>query len=404
MDFCWGQGQGINNWWLMGYESYSGIPFGITKFDFFGGSPAITFDRLEMEFMNTHANISDAQGNLLFYTNGYCIADATNDTMQNESGINPGYNASVFSDGFTIPQACLIIPLPGSNNIYYLFHNNFDGYPSKPFAYYFYVTMIDMNMNNGLGAVTFKNSILLSDSINSGKITACKHGNGRDWWVVCHRVYSDVYHKFLVTPSGISVPFSQSIGHIRQPDVGQAKFSPDGSKVAYYYNWNGDGLDVFDFDRCTGNFSNPVHISFPTSPGFNLGVEFSPDSKKLYVMDLLEAYQFDLTDSNDVSTQQTIAVWDSFYSPQPPLSTLFAQAQLGPDGKIYITTGNSTFHMHVINNPDSLGLACDFTQHSIQVTAFYYNTVPNHPNYFLAAYSGSVCDTLQGLGIEDHLK
>ncbi|HRB38907.1 MAG TPA: hypothetical protein PK134_08390, partial [Bacteroidia bacterium] len=111
--------QGINNNWLMGYSSFGGLPFGNTKFDFFNGIPIINYDSLEMDFRHTHANISDAQGNLLFYTNGYYIADASNDTMQNGSGINPGAYADQFSDGFQIPQGALIIRQPGSSSIYY---------------------------------------------------------------------------------------------------------------------------------------------------------------------------------------------------------------------------------------------------------------------------------------------
>ncbi|MCB0849322.1 MAG: hypothetical protein KDC20_06170, partial [Bacteroidetes bacterium] len=61
-------------------------------------------------------NISDVSGNMLFYTNGYYIADATNDTMQNGSGLNPGAYANAFSDGFMIPQGALIIPKPLSSS------------------------------------------------------------------------------------------------------------------------------------------------------------------------------------------------------------------------------------------------------------------------------------------------
>jgi hypothetical protein len=62
-------------------------------------------------------------------------------------------------------------------------------------------------------------------------------------------------------------------------------------------------------------------------------------------------------------------------------------AQLATDGKIYIGTGNSTFRMHVVNYPDSAGIACDVQQHSIILPAFSVGGVPNHPNYFLG------CDT-----------
>jgi hypothetical protein len=113
---------GISNNWITGYASWGGLPFGQTRINFISGIPSISYDSLNMDFRHTHANISDSQGNLLFYTNGYYIADASHDTMQNGSGINPGAYASMFTDGFMIPQGALIIPKPGSNSIYYLFH------------------------------------------------------------------------------------------------------------------------------------------------------------------------------------------------------------------------------------------------------------------------------------------
>ena len=83
------QNQGISNWWYLGYGSYWGPPFGHTTIDFSSGSSIFADDSLEMDISRTAANISDASGNLLFYTNGYYIADATHDTMMNGNGISP---------------------------------------------------------------------------------------------------------------------------------------------------------------------------------------------------------------------------------------------------------------------------------------------------------------------------
>ena len=94
--------QGINTNWIMGYASWGGLPNGNTLLNFFSGSPIINYDSLEMEFNHTHANISDVTGNMMFYTNGYYLADATNDTMQNGSGLSPGAYANAFSDGNSI--------------------------------------------------------------------------------------------------------------------------------------------------------------------------------------------------------------------------------------------------------------------------------------------------------------
>jgi hypothetical protein len=177
-------------------------------------------------------------------------------------------------------------------------------------------------------------------------------------------------------------------------------FSPDGTKFAFFYaiHTMQGGLDVFDFNRCTGVLSNPVHVNIPQSTGLSGGMAFSGNSRFLYAANITELYQFDMASTNIAASQQTVAVWDSFYSPSPPFATLFEMMLLAPDGKIYVTTGNGTRHIHLINNPDSAGLACDVQQHAIQLPHYYNNGLPNHPNYFLGCDStlGCLCASTVG--------
>ena len=396
--------QGINNIWLMGYQSAAGYPGGQTLIDFYSGLPILNYDSLEMDFNHTHANISDNSGNILFYTNGYYLADATNDTMQNGSGLSPGAYANAFNDGFGIPQGASIIQKPGSNSIYYMFHGSCDNYMMTTGCrmHQLYLTTIDMNGNGGLGSVVTKNVPVIIDTLNTGKIAATRHANGRDWWVMVHRVNTNKFYKFLVTPAVILGPYTQNIGVTRQWDAGQAWFSPDGKKYAYYYV-NG-GLDIFDFDRCTGTLSNAVHVTMPFENGYNVGMAFSPNSKILYVSNVFHVYQYDLSVTNIAASQLTVATYDSFLSVVPGFPgfpTVFGLASLAPDGKIYITTGNSTVHMHTIDNPDVIGLGCNVNQHSVQLQSVYFNTLPNHPNYFLGCDStlGCLCAPTVGLGL-----
>ena len=50
--------------------------------------------------------------------------------------------------------------------------------------------------------------------------------------------------------------------------------------------------------------------------------------------------------------------------------------------------------MHIIESPDSLGLACNVIQHGLQLPVLNSGTVPNHPNYHLGPVVGSICDSL----------
>ncbi|MBK6642334.1 MAG: hypothetical protein IPG39_14465 [Bacteroidetes bacterium] len=148
-------------------------------------------------------------------------------------------------------------------------------------------------------------------------------------------------------------------------------------------------LRLFDFDRCTGMFSNTQVISFTeTSPG--LGLAFSSNSKYLYACTARKIIQLN-TDTSDVAaSMDTVAIYDGYAYPYPFLQTSFWTMYLAADGKIYITSGNSVIDMHYINHPDSAGIACDVQQHALPLPCYAWRGNVYHPNYYLG------CDTTLG--------
>jgi hypothetical protein len=148
-------------------------------------------------------------------------------------------------------------------------------------------------------------------------------------------------------------------------------------------------LEVFDFDRCSGTFSNPRHVAIYDSMN-STGVTISPNNRFIYGSSGLYLYQFDL---QNLQNYQTFA-WDSFLDPNNNFQTLFYTQELMPDNKIYINTGNSTVYLHVINYPDSLGAACQLAQHSFLLPTLNARSTPYYPNVFLGPVVGSICDSL----------
>ena len=391
--------QGISNLWLTGYDCGSGSVCGASVINFdFGFADTTHSNDISMSFSETNAYICDTFGQLLFYTNGIFIANALNDTMMNGDNLNPSLYTSQASIGLNIKQGDLILKQPGSDHIYYLFHETL--FRDQSVGDYrvseLYYSIIDMSLDSGRGAVIQKNVVLLSDTLTIGSITACKHANGRDWWIVLHKSQGRRYYEYLFTPSGLTGPFIQDIGYSVLPRdwSWQACFSPDGNKYANVFTK--DTIDVMDFDRCTGLFSNCHSIYLKDSANAR-GVAFSASSQLMYVSSTKYVYQFDINAVPIDSGKVLLDKFDVFAEPIPPFYTAFFLAQLANDGKIYITTGNSTRYFNVIHHPDNLGLGCDFLQHSLLLPTYNSNTIPNFPNYFLGKEMGSVCDSLPSM-------
>lgn len=391
--------QGTNNLWLMGYQSWAGPPFGGSKIDFINNSINISYESRKINFVDCNAVISDKSGNLQFCSNGVFILNPANDTMLNGTGLNPSYYTSTHdSSGLFIPQGNLVIPFSNDSNMYYLFHQTVDDYGNSNASFFLYYSIIDMSQDSGRGAVVLKNQVLFSDSMICGRLSACKHANGRDWWIISHKNYSNLYFKFLLTPYGFLGPYVQAIGSYRDIAFSQCCFSPDGNYYAFYEPYLND-LDVLTFDRCTGDFSDLIHVDINDS-AVSGGVAFSPNSKVLYLSSENYVYQFDMSSNDFENSRVTVAVYDGYYNPFPAAATNFYLAQLAADGKIYIICGNGTLDIHVIENPDSIGASCNVCQHCINLPSFNAFTIPNYPNYSLGADIGSNCDSIVSVNDE----
>lgn len=393
-------GQGYNHNYLIGDDSAPFPPWtiydkGIIKIDSMNFN-IIGLSR-KMRFFDTQSNIANDTGAVLFYTNGCWIANAMEDTMLNGSGLSPDpYVAQtcLAYGGLLYPQANIILPYPGDSTKYVLFHHGGSQADPNSQPLISYYSVIDMTLDGGLGGVIAgqKNMVLVADSLNIG-FAACKHANGRDWWVVIIKGKSNLIYKVLLTDQGVQTAVTQSLGvsNVDRNTI-QPVFSPDGSKFAYNYYDGQFGnayneVRIFDFDRCTGNFSNPQIVSWGSGFGC-LGLAFSSNSKYLYtVSDFDTIHQINTDTSNLQSSMTVVAINDGYYSPVPPLQSNFWTMYLAANGKILISSGSTVIDLHYINYPDSAGIACDVQLHALHMPCLTGRSNVNHPNYYLG------CDT-----------
>ncbi len=251
--------QNHDNVWLVGQETSSS-----TKLSFDNGVLQIDSTVRNMPISDACVSISDSLGNLIFYSNGIKINNAQYQLIQNGDGLNPGQIANDFAQsGYPIRNSMIAFPHPNQSKKYYLFHQSLTyASDNAGLGEHLYYSLIDMNANNGLGMVEIKNQLLISDSIGRGQLQVVKHGNGKDWWLVQHIAWSNGFYFYLVSEDTIIYTHKQYIGNFPNSAgawQGQSVFSPDGTKYARYDTRN--DLDIFDFDRCSGLLSNPIHIT-----------------------------------------------------------------------------------------------------------------------------------------------
>lgn len=341
--------------------------------------------------------ISDLNGNLLFYSNGSSVFNSNHDTMQNGGGVGTAP---------TLTQN-IIIPKPGSNSLYYLFSPEVQAYSGPGSIMY---SEINMTLNGGLGGVISSRNIL-RDTIGKHsceKLTATKHSNGQDIWLVGHEHGNNKFFAYLITSNGINpTPVISAIGPpIISPNgnnwdaIGEMKVSPNGNKIGFT-TFDTGNTAIFDFDKSTGIISNPIAISINGSgiATSGYGFSFSPDNSKVY----LSAYiTIDLFGNGEINLNQfDISIWNSnsiqgsrsivYTSTNVPTDRLFS-LKIGPDRKIYVGKNGGSQYLGVINYPNTSGTNCDYVHNGIYLNGLKatwgLNNIMEITDY---------CDTLSGI-------
>ena len=396
------------NWdaiWLFGYEIPSGDSLIYhTKFDFHYDPVKITGTGVGfVNFDNANTGICDPGGKLQFVTDKCDVSNWNGwpPIQGGENMANDKYDSSYCSTGGGIgQQSILALPWPDSIDQYILFYYGYDwvaiGNALKPIKLYW--ARIDMRLNNGQGAVVEKHNIIVQDTLASGYLQAVRHANGRDWWILTPEAGSNCYYTIKLSPTGPQMMVKQCAGQtwlMNKDWIGQAVFSPDGATYARM-NWYYD-LHVFGFDRCSGLLSNERTANFPDDVPYSTGgVAISANSRYIYATTTVKLWQLDLQSPDLDASKILIDTYDG----QPyPNYGVFYLSYLAPDNKIYIAGTSSHRHLHVINAPDSAGLACDFAQHGVPIPTFNFVSLPNYPFFRLGA-SASPCDSMSGVGME----
>jgi hypothetical protein len=259
----------------------------------------------------------------------------------------------------------------------------------------------------------------------STSISAVKHGNGRDYWLVYHPTLTDTFMTWLQDANGdLTGPFYQKIGPIHPfhaLDFMRLTFNNDGTKMALLMWFN---IWIYDFDRCTGLLSNPVVIDTCTNCWTEFAIDFtyastqylhgcfSPNGKMYYVSRADSLIQFDLTDFPN-SINRTV-IWYSQLNYEDPNFWGICDIELGPDRKIYVGTSSHAqdytsqwgpidsgcSYLGVIEYPNVAGMGCSFNRLGLFLNGYLSSqTLPTIVDYDMGPLIGSPCDTLITTGL-----
>jgi len=245
-------------------------------------------------------------------------------------------------------------------------------------------------------------TLLRNDTILGSGIQACRHANGRDWWIFSSTWNQKQYLRGLLTPYDLNFQVYDGPGPDAFQNSGRNQFSADGTKLFHYITTSFRKMQIYDFDRCTGELSNFREIDFsgfiPFPPYDFTPFVLSPDASKIYMgRSNLSQTNYE-TIQVDVGTGQLTVVADSVFVPllTPNLKWIASGYQ-----DVFFT---SIDDISVIKNPNNLGFNVnrEIIQNCLEVNGAIQEPI-EYANHLLGPIDGSSCDTL-GLDDETSIK
>lgn len=342
----------------------------------FGEDGTITQIPSSLQSREGTASVSDAEGNLLFYTDGTRIF--------NGQGIIVADN--LLGDPSSTTSA-VVIPVIGSQTEYWIFTSDV-GSQNDGLNYYRYSTTTERLVEGPV--------LLISDQTE--KIAVTPSCGEESFWLVT-QTRSGNYLTYSVGNEVIQANDTPTVPSplASRQTTSYLKFSSDGTRFANALPERagpsdyGGKVNVYDFDPISGTITDPltpIILDFNNDEngnfiGFPYGIQFAPGGRFLYVSVTANAnlrgfeggelYQYDL-EATDINGSRTLL------GQATNRLMSYGALQLGPDGKIYMameaandpTSSCACFSAHpflgVVEAPDEQGVSAGFTQDAIPLS------------------------------------
>jgi large repetitive protein len=287
-----------------------------------------------------------ANGDILFYTDGVNVFDATNQVMVNGTGLNADVSAN---------QPVVVGQVPGSPNLFYILTHNAAGAIE--------VTTVDMALTGNaaavpLGEVTTKNVPIPALVNQSDGMITIPHANGTDFWLITHTTGTTTYNITLVNSSGFTTTSFSLVGLIQ--DVANFSYNPTTNQLAVSPAEANRNVEILNFDPASGSlsFEAGLPLSSTTAPQGIFDVEWSPLGDYVYISGYNSTGQPDLLqyDLLNISIPPPTGLTSpQSVLPQPNTVTESFGLQMGPDTVLYhLYEQGGVIRMGMITSPDSV--------------------------------------------------
>lgn len=362
-------------------------------------SEELCFDTLEMRNESqilAGLTLNDKDGNFLGYFDGFRLFDAkkrlaiNGDHFGQNSGWGRYWAENVPEQGIPTLNTGLILSTI-NDSLYVLINSDYEhkkyngnvgylldsGFQIEDCLRSIRYSLVKLLPGGRLEVVQGRKEVLLKRGVFRCEISACKHANGEDWWILFFSLADKKMYSLLLDSETQSMKIDSSDYPGKNTTIntgnGGTIFSPDGNKLAKLHFRVGpiggrrlpSIIEVMDFDRCSGKVGGNYSIdSFPMTDPFSAfgNIAFSPNGRFLYFTNSIQVLQFDLEELDFLKHPDTIAFWNErYFNDHPAFPNFFSSIWRLPNDQIVIPWFN-TSNVHAILEPDKKGAACDFRE------------------------------------------
>jgi len=351
----------------------------------------------------SNATFSDKYGNFKFTSNGWRLVNSLGEVLSYKLWSNeiPWPNNQPDTTLIDCSKGPLFLTSPSDSNKVFLIYGQAKRQltPNNAFTDRFDILLTFAILDIPTQKLISQNNLISSDTTSQSNVNAVRHANGRDWWLVKPGIFSNEYYVGLLDTKGFGEMQKITFQEIpaREQSFTIAHFNEEGTKLLHFTHWRSKFIQTYDFDRCTGELSNPQEYDLTglLRNGENNNFAISPDGTNAYFehmnwQDSLDyppgTFQYDL--ESGAFTLLTKRYGSTFLSPNYK-SIYFSSISID-------SVGNRNFFLSEIKQPNSLGFECNLQMFKYPlINTPSMVTHPSYANYRLGALIGSPCDTIR---------